>query len=323
MSERMRQPSRDGPRAVASANGSGRRSRSLMGRFLVRLVKEKPLGLVCGIITLVLLFTGIFAGFLAPYGMNECGVGGYLEPPSAKFPLGTDNLGRDMLSRIIYGAQISVIVGLSGSAIATFLSLVIGMVSGYAGGRVDLTLQRGVDIWMCLPGLIVLILLVSAMGQSLWSIIIGLGFSWGIPGSRIVRGAVIAVKQNTYIQAAKAIGSPVSRILVRHVLPNVLPTVIVLFSIRVPGIIMAEAGLSFLGFGIRPPFPSWGGMLSGSGRDYMMMMPLLAVWPGLALAVTVYAVNMFGDAVRDLVDPKLKGGVGRFGLRVKARAARR
>jgi peptide/nickel transport system permease protein len=288
--------------------------------FLKRLAKEKPLGFAGGIITLILLFVGIFAHFIAPYGMNECWVGGFLEPPSAKFLMGTDNLGRDVLSRIIYGAQISVIVGLSGTAIATFLSLIIGMVSGYIGGRVDLTVQRGVDIWMCLPDLIVLILLVTAMGPSLGSIIIALGFSWGVPGSRIIRGAVIAIKDNPYVHAAEAIGCSVSRTLLRHILPNVLPTVIVLFSVRVPGIILAEASLSFLGFGIKPPFPSWGGMLSGSGRDYMMMQPLMAVWPGLALAITVFAVNMFGDAVRDIVDPRLRGGVGRFGLRIKKKA---
>ncbi|GAG77831.1 unnamed protein product, partial [marine sediment metagenome] len=265
--------------------------------FLIRLVKEKPLGTVGAVITLFLLLTGIFADFIAPYGMNECWVGGFLTPPSAEFWLGTDNMGRDILSRIIFGARISVIVGLAASTIATITSTVIAIVSGYIGGKLDLIVQRFVDTWMCLPALVVLILLVTIMGASLWSIIIVLGFSWGIPGSRIIRGAVIGIKENVYLQAAEAIGCSTTRILTRHILPNVMATVIVLFSIRVPGIILAEASLSFLGFGIPPPAPSWGGMLSGSGRAYMMMVPWLAVWPGLALAITVYSINMFGDAV--------------------------
>ena len=292
--------------------------------FLIRLVKEKPLGTVGGIITLLLLLTGIFADLawlglpevgLAPYGMNECWVGGFLDPPSANFWLGTDNVGRDLLSRVIYGARISVIVGLTASTLATAISTLIGVVSGYMGGKVDLAMQRGVDAWMCLPGLVVIILLVSVMGASLWTIILALGISWGIGGSRIIRGAVIAIRGNVYVQAAEAIGCSTTRMLVRHILPNVMATIIILFTVRVPGIILAEASLSFLGFGIPPPVPSWGGMLSGSGRAYMMMSPWLAIWPGLALAITVYAVNMFGDAVRDIADPRMRGGAGRYGVR--------
>ncbi|MBA7580146.1 Glutathione transport system permease protein GsiD [subsurface metagenome] len=170
---------------------------------------------------------------------------------------------------------------------------------------------------MCLPGLIVLIILVSIMGASLWSIIIAVGINWGIIGSRVIRGAVIGIKENVYVQAAEVIGCSTPRILIRHILPNVMATLIVLLSVRVPAIILAEASLSFLGFGIPPPFPSWGGMLSGTGRNYMFLAPWLAVWPGLAIAITVYAVNVFGDAVRDITDPRLRGGIGRYGVRVK------
>ncbi|MBA7516770.1 Glutathione transport system permease protein GsiD [subsurface metagenome] len=297
-----------------------RKRHSVLVDFGIRLMKEKPLGMVCGVITLLLLFTGIFADFIAPYGMNETWVGDYLEPPSASFWLGTDALGRDVLSRVIFGARISVIVGLAASALATILSIVIGIMSGYIGGKLDLIVQRVVDTWMCLPSLIILIILVSIMGPSLWSIIIALGFSWGIPGSRIIRGAAITVKENVYVQAAEAIGCSTTRILTRHILPNITAIVIVLFSIRVPGIILSEASLSFLGFGIPPPAPSWGSMLSGTGRSHMFQSPGLAVWPGLALAITVYSINMFGDAVRDLLDPRLRGGIGRYGVRVKKEA---
>jgi len=300
-------------------NSSGRvaetKKHSSLANFFIRLVKEKPLGTVGLVITLLLLFTGIFADFLAPYGMNETWVGGFLSPPSPEFWFGTDNIGRDLLSRVIFGARVSVIVGLTASTLATAISTLIGVVSGYLGGKVDLVVQRGVDAWMCLPGLVVLILLVGVMGASLWSIILALGIGWGIGGSRIIRGAVIAIRENVYVQAAKAIGCSTPRILVRHILVNVAATIIILFTVRVPGIILAEASLSFLGFGIPPPVPSWGGMLSGSGRAYMMMSPWLAVWPGLALAITVYSVNMFGDAVRDIADPRMRGGAGRYGVR--------
>jgi len=300
-----------------------RKRHSFLVNFFIRLVKEKPLGTIGGVITLLLLFTGIFADLIAPYGMNETWVGGFLSPPSAEFWLGTDSIGRDMLTLIIFGARISVIVGLSASMLATTISSVIGIVCGYIGGKLDLVVQRGVDIWMSLPTLVVLMILITIMGASIGSVILALGFAVGISGSRIMRGAVINIKENAYLAAAVAIGCPTSRILTRHILPNVMSTIIVLFSIRVPSMILSEASLSFLGFGIPPPTPSWGGMLSGSGRTYMFMSPWLAIWPGLALAIVVYGVNMFGDAVRDILDPRLRGGVGRYGVRAKKEAGAR
>ena len=294
--------------------------RSALVNFFIRLVKEKPLGTVGGIVTLLLLLTGIFADFIAPYGMNEAWVGGYLTPPSAQFWLGTDNLGRCVLSRVIFGTRISVIIGLAGSTLATIISLIIGIVSGYIGGKLDLIVQRFVDTIMCLPWLILMIILISILGAGLWSVIIVLGLVAGIVGSRILRSAVISVKENVYVAAAEAIGCSTTRILTRHILPNVMAPAIILFSIRVPSMIMSEAALSFLGFGIPPPSPSWGGMLSGTGRRFMFQAPWIAVSPGLALAIVVYGVNMFGDAVRDILDPRLRGGVGRYGARVKKKA---
>ncbi len=300
-----------------------KKRRSAFITFLIRLVKEKPLGFAGAVVTLLLLFTGIFADALAPYGMNDTWVGEWLTPPSTQFWLGTDNVGRDILSRIIYGARISVIVGLSASTLATLLSAVIGGVSAYLGGKFDLIVQRGVDLWMCVPSLIILMLLVTIMGASLASIIFALSLTWGITGSRIVRGTIIGIKENMYVAAANSIGCSTIRILARHILPNFMPTIIVLFSLRIPGIILEESTLSFLGYGIPPPTPSWGGMLSGSGRSYMYQAPWMAIWPGLALAVTVYAVNMFGDAVRDLLDPRLRGGVGRYGASATRKALKR
>ena len=294
---------------------------SFLVGFLIRLVKEKPLGTIGGIITLILLLTGIFADFIAPYGMNEAFTGNCMAPPSAKFWLGTDNLGRDILSRVIFGARVSVIVGLAASTLATILSLIIGVVSGYIGGKFDLIVQRVVDATMCIPALILMMVFISIIGAGMWQVIIVIGLMWGVIGSRIIRGAVIGIKENVYVEAAKAIGCSTTRILTRHILPNIIAPTIILFTTRVPGVILVEASLSFLGFGIPPPVPSWGGMLSGSGRAYMFKGPWMVIWPGLALASVVYGINMFGDAVRDLLDPRLRGGVGRYGARVKKEAA--
>jgi len=306
----------------SSGRVAERKRHSFLVDFGIRLVREKPLGTVGGIITLLLLFTGIFADFLAPYGMNETWLGGYLTPPSAKFWLGTDDIGRDIFSRIIFGARISVIVGLTGPILATIISLIIGILSGYFGGKFDLIVQRLVDIWMSLPSLIVLIVLMIILGPSIQSIIIAVGVTWGIIGSRIIRSAVIGIKENVYVAAAEAIGCSTTRILTRHILPNIMAPTIVLLTVRVPAIIIAEATLSFLGFGIPPPFPSWGGMISGAGREYLYEAPWIATYPGLALALVVYSINMFGDAVRDLLDPRLRGGVGRYGVRAKKKKER-
>jgi peptide/nickel transport system permease protein len=280
--------------------------------FFVRLVKEKPLGTLGGVITFIFLFTAVFCEFLAPFGMNELGVGPSLDPPSAKYLLGTDQLGRDILSRIIFGARLSVIVSLTATSLSIIISTIIGIVSGFAGGKIDMALQRFVDAWMCFPGLIILVVAVTVVGPGMWQIIIVLGLLYGVGGSRIVRGAVIGIKENQYVTAADAIGGSTLRILVRHILPNVMAPIIILFSTRVPTMILVEASLSFLGLGIPPPAPSWGGMLSLDGRRFMLQSPGLAIWPGLACAIVVYGVNMFGDALRDLLDPRLKGGIGRY-----------
>ncbi len=287
-----------------------------------RQLAKKPLGMTGLAITLLLLFTGIFADFLAPYGMNQTNLDSFLARPSAKFLLGADNMGRDMLSRIIYGARVSVIVGLAASILATILSLIIGVATGYIGGKLDLLVQRFVDIWQALPQLIVMMVIISIIGSGMWSLILVLGLSWGIVGSRIIRGAVIGIKENAYLKAAIATGCSTAAVLLRHVLPNIMAPTIVLFTTRVPNVILVEASLSFLGFGIPPPAPSWGGMLSGSGRGYMLQAPWMVFWPGFALAIVVYGVNMFGDAVRDILDPRLKGGAGRYGARPAAKAAR-
>ena len=248
--------------------------------------------------------------------MNE-NVGKSLSPPSAEYLLGTDNIGRDQLSRIIYGARVSVIVGLTVALLSTTIATAIGIITGYFGGTLDVIFQRIVDTFLCLPGLLVLMTVLSIIGAGMFQIIILIGLLWGITTSRLIRASTIAIKQDLYIDAAVSMGCSKTRMVVRHILPNIIAPVIILFSTRVPLAILTEAALSFLGFGIAPPTPSWGSMLSGSTRQYMFMAPWLAVWPGLALAVVVYGVNVFGDALRDLLDPKLRGGAGRFDAKMK------
>ncbi len=275
--------------------------------FMVRLFREKPLGAAGAVICVVFLFCGLFADVLAPYGFNQISPLNRLKPPSLQFPFGTDNLGRDMLSRCLYGAQLSVIIGFCAAGLATVISIVLGVLTGYLGGKVDMVVQRFVDAWMSFPELIVLIVVVSVVGPGMPQIIVVLGLALGIAGSRIVRGAVVSVRENMYVHAAKSTGARTTRILWRHVLPNVMAPVIVLFTNRVAVAILAESGLSFLGFGVPPPAPTWGGMLSGSGRAYMYQGPWLALAPGLCLTIVVYAISVFGDALRDLLDPRMRG----------------
>jgi len=283
-----------------------RERRAFLG-FALRLVREKPLGAIGAAIFVLFLVCGAFAGWLAPYGMNEINPVNRMKAPSLAFPLGTDYLGRDQLSRILYGAQLSVIIGFCAAGLATAVSIFIGVVSGYAGGRTDMIIQRFVDAWQSFPGLVILIVAVAVLGPGMPQVIGVLALLFGIAGSRIIRGAVVSVREHTYIHAAQSIGAGTQRILWLHVLPNIMPVVIVLFTSRLGATILAEAGLSFLGLGVPPPAPTWGGMLSGSARTYMHQGPWLALAPGLALTIVVYAVNVLGDALRDLLDPRMRG----------------
>lgn len=280
--------------------------------LLVRLVREKPLGLMGGVIVLLLLFTGIFANFLAPYDINKIHLRDRLKPPSTKFLLGTDNLGRDMLSRMIFGARISVLVGLSAATIDIVIATLIGLLSGFIGGKTDMVIQRFVDAWMCFPGLVIILTIMSILGPGLIQVIIVIGLTSGIRSSRVVRGATISIKENTYVKASISVGGSTLWILLKHILPNIMAPIIVLFTVSVGIAILSEASLSFLGFGIPPPTPAWGSMLSGEGRAFMQRAPWMAIWPGLALATVVFGINFLGDALRDLLDPRLRGSVGSY-----------
>ena len=282
--------------------------RHALADFFIRLVKEKPLGVAGGVIVLILLFCGIFAGLLAPYEMAEIHLFDRLAAPSATYLLGADQLGRDILSRLIYGARVSVIIGLAATIITVVVATIIGVPSGFLGGKYDIVVQRLVDAWLAFPGLLILLTVMSIVGRGVLQIIIVMGIFGGIGTSRLLRSAVIGIKENDYFLAARAIGSPTRRTMMRHIMPNIMPIMIIIFSTSIGGMILAEAGLSFLGFGLPPGDASWGGMLSHEGRKYMEMKPELALWPGLCLSVVVFGTNMFGDAMRDLLDPRLRGG---------------
>ena len=275
--------------------------------FHRKMLRQKRLGAIGGIVFALFLFAGVFADVLAPMGINETDMRQQLQSPSLEHWVGTDHIGLDVLSRILYGAQLSVIVGFLAAGLATVISIVLGVICGYFGGTLDMAIQRFVDAWMTFPDLVLLIVVVSIVGPGVTQIIVILGCLYGIAGSRIVRGAVIGVRENMYTHAAQSIGARTLHILVFHILPNVMPVIIVLFTTRIGAVILAEAGLSFLGLGVPPPAPTWGSMLSGSGRTYMYLQPWLALAPGICLTIVVYAVNVYGDALRDLLDPRMRG----------------
>jgi peptide/nickel transport system permease protein len=282
-----------------------------------RLIREKPLGTFGLVVVIILFIVGIFAPLLAPYGMNDVNLPDRLKPPSSTYWLGTDQLGRDLLSRLIFGARISMIIGVCATALTESIATIIGVVSGYFGGKVDLIVQRFVDAWMSIPGFIMLMTVMSIVGAGMFQLIMIIGIQGAIGHSRVIRGAVIGIKSNMYVSASDAIGCGPIRTMLRHILPNIFAVIIIGFTIGMGGAIMYEASLSFLGFGVPPGVPSWGSMLSDEGRKYMESAPTLALFPGAALTLVVYGINMFGDSLRDLLDPRLRGGIGRYSLKEK------
>ena len=300
--------------AASKAPAAAQRARtSLLRETLSRLFREKKLGAAGLIIMVLFLLVGIFADVLATHDMFEQNVPRRLEGPSSDYPLGTDQFGRDVYSRVVQGARISMLVGIAASLVAVVVASVCGLLLGYFGGAVDLIAQRVVDAVQAFPWLFLIITVMSLLGPGIPQVIIVLGVPWGIVNIRTVRSVVLSVKETPYVEAARATGASTLRILARHIAPQIVAPMIVLFTVSVGGNILAEASVSFLGFGIPPPQPSWGSMLSIEGRAYMLEAPLLAFWPGLCLAIVVFGINMFGDALRDLLDPRLRGGIGRFG----------
>jgi peptide/nickel transport system permease protein len=275
-------------------------------RALWTTIRRKPLGAASAVLVAVIVLTAVFADVLAPYDPLEADPGIRLSRPSQAHPFGTDDIGRDVLSRVIYGSRISLWVGLLAVGIGTAVGMVIGLACGYWEGRLDMILQRVMDAVQAIPGLVLALAIVSVLKPSTTNAMIAIAMVI-IPGnSRIVRGAVLSAKQNRYVEAAQAIGCRHPRILVSHILPNVTAPILVIASIWLGNAILIEATLSFLGVGTQPPTPSWGLMLSSTGRAFMEQAPWLAVFPGLAISLAVLGFNLFGDTLRDAWDPKLR-----------------
>jgi len=283
---------------MSSAEPSGRRSRG-------------SVELVVGATLVILAITvAILAPWLAPQDPSQQILEERLEPPSLRHPLGQDELGRDILSRLLYGARVSVSVGLAVVVLAGTVGTIIGALSGFVGGRTDAILMRLTDTFLAFPGILLAIALVAVLGPALRHVVLALVAIGWVGYARLVRGQVLQIREQEFILAATAAGVPAGRVLVRHVIPNVLPTLMVQASLGMAGAVLAEASLSFLGLGIQPPTPSWGAMIN-AGRSHLLDAPHLALFPGLAIFVTVMGLNFLGDALVDFLDPRQKRFVSR------------
>jgi peptide/nickel transport system permease protein len=274
-------------------------------RQVIRFFRYKPLGAFGAVVIAFLLVAAMFSDWMAPYSYDDFDVSRRLQGPSWDHPFGTDPQGRDIFSRVIYGSRTSVLVAAGSLAIAMVGATLIGVTAGWFGGLWDLISQRIIDIWLAMPGLVFLILLISIFGRSMSVLLVALGVLFVAGSSRIVRSATLGLKGNQYVEAARTLGATDIHIMLRHILPNVAPIIIVTFSIQVGSVILVESTLAFLGFGLPPPFPSWGRMLQ-EAQEKTLNSPHLAVFPGAAIALTVFAFNVFGDALRDVLDPRLR-----------------
>lgn len=275
-------------------------------KALLKFAKRKPTGAASLVLIVVVWLIAIFAPALAPYPPTEVFVGPTLAAPTSAYPLGTDDVGRDVFSRLVFGARLSLSISLVATLVGTAGGLVFGMASGYLLGVVDLIGQRVIDALISMPTLIVLMVVAFVLGGQLLWITLAVAFVTIPRGSRIFRAAAISLRENAYVEAASALGATDRRIIVTHILPNMMPTVIVLFAISLGQNILLQSALSFLGL-VSSQSPDWGAMLNVGARRYMVAQPWLALAPGIVISVTVLAYNLLGDALRDVLDPRLRG----------------
>jgi peptide/nickel transport system permease protein len=282
----------------AGANITGWRSQ------LVFTARRYPLGAIGAVIVLTFVFTAVFANFIAPFDPTSTDSKASLARPGSVFWLGADFMGRDMFSRIVYGARISLAVGLGATLMGGILGVSIGLMSGYLGGGFDLLMQRLMDIMQSLPLLVMALVMAAALGPSLQNTIIAIAIPLVPSVARVVRSSTLSLREQPFVEAARAVGMGELRIAVRHVLPNTLAPLIVLGTAQLGSAILVEASLSFLGLGIPEPYPSWGRMLSESAAEYVRTAPWLVIFPGVAISMTVFGTNLLGDALRDILDPR-------------------
>jgi len=269
-----------------------------------RLVRNK-LAVAGGVTVVLLCFVAIFANVLAPQPYAKANFGSIYQFPSREFPLGTDQLGRDVLSRMIYGARVSMLVGLGSQIIVVLLGVPLGAIAGYVGGRTDIVMTRFIDVMYAFPRLLFVILVMSMLGAGLINIFIALGLTGWVGIARQTRAQVLALKEKEFVEGARALGARGWRVLVRHILPSALTPIVVSVTFGIPEAIFTEAALSFIGVGINPPTPSWGQMV-GENQQFLRSYWYLCVFPSIAIAVTMLSFTFFGDGVRDALDPKMK-----------------
>jgi peptide/nickel transport system permease protein len=274
---------------------------------LVRFCRRKPLGAAGGLIMAAIIVTALLADLLATSDPIATEAASTLAPPSPAHWLGADHLGRDIYSRIVHGARVSLVVGVASTLIGSVLGGIAGLLSGYAGGRVDLVTQRVLDILQGLPLLVLALVMSAALGPSITNVVIAISVPIVPRAARIVRSSVLTIRETPYVEAARALGLQHLRIAFRHVLPNTVGPFIVLCTAQLGSAILVEAALSFLGLGVPEPYPSWGRMLSVSAAEYAQKAPHLVLFPGLAISLAVFGSNLLGDALRDTLDPRLRG----------------
>jgi len=274
---------------------------------LLRFCSKKPLGAAGGFIMLVIVFTAIFANVLQTHDPIATNAAATLAPPSAAHWLGTDHLGRDIYSRVLHGARVSLLVGLGSTLVASLLGGIIGLLSGYVGGKTDLIVQRFMDILQGLPLLVLALVMAAALGPSIPNVILAISIPIMPRAARVIRSSVLSIREFQYVEAARSLGLTHLRIAFRHILPNTVGPFIVLGTAQLGSAILTEAALSFLGLGVPEPYPSWGRMLSVSAAEYAQKAPWLVLFPGIAISLAVFGSNLLGDALRDTLDPRLRG----------------
>lgn len=270
-----------------------------------RSLRKNRLAMIGMGIVVVIALLCIFANVIAPYGLDDQVLRDRCQAPSAKHLFGTDHLGRDIFSRVLYGGRVSVAIGISCALLSAFFGIFFGSIAGYFGGVADDIIMRIVDIMMSLPGMLLSIAIVTALGNKTAFIIFAVGISYAPSASRIVRAVFLSAKEQEYVEAAKCIGASNFRIIMRHVLPNCLAPLIVFTTMCVANAILAASSLSFIGIGVQPPSPEWGAMLSVA-RPYIREYPYMVIFPGLAIMATIFGLNLFGDGLRDALDPRMK-----------------
>ena len=282
--------------------------RVTLGEEVLKFVRTKPLGVAGALIIVLMALVALFAETLAPYDPYVGDYGAQFARPSIEHWFGTDEFGRDVLSRIMYGARIALFVGFAASFAGCTVGGLLGVISAYAGGKVDLLLERLMDILLAFPLLILALAIASILGPAVPNVVVAIAIPIVPRAARVVRATALAVKENHYVEAARSLGASRHRVVLQHIIPNVMAPYIIILTAQLGSAILTEAALSYLGLGTAEPTPSWGLMLSGSAPSYAEKAPWIALFPGIAISLGVFGFNLFGDSLRDALDPKLRRG---------------